>query len=557
MAGADEQMIDPHIKHRLVNASVLVAAAAVFYLVLIQPNHPAAMTWGAFLLFPLELPAVLLGLLAIGSGRWALSVRAVLVLVLTVIVVWKVADATMFTALSRGFNPLTDMTLVAAFLNLLSGTFGTGIVILGGLASILVTLLVTLLLWWASGVWARVVVTGWRHMGFALAAVLGLAIVIGEVGHTMGRWGLPLDPPGTAFTARLGTERVGLIRKTIANIRNFSAAVQADEFRDQDGLLDLIDRDVYVIFVESYGRTSFDTPQYGDLHLETLRAAQADLERRGLAMASTFVRSPTQGGQSWLAHSTFANGLWITDQSSYGAVLASGRQTLFHIAQNAGFQTAAVMPQITLAWPESETMGFDTILAAADLGYHGLPFNWITMPDQFTFSAMDRLLNTARDEDAPLFVQVALGSSHAPWVPVPQMIAWDEVGDGTIYNPIVEASDTPEVVWQDHDRVRMQYGLAVDYALQAAFAYIALHADDAPLIFVIGDHQAAGFIALDERPDVPIHVIGPQHLVDLIASDDYTNGLIPQPDTHVSSMMDMRALLLRSFSTNPPRAQTE
>ena len=44
-------------------------------------------------------------------------------------------------------------------------------------------------------------------------------------------------------------------------------------------------------------------------------------------------------------------------------------------------------------------MGFDRILAAADLGYRGLPFNWVTMPDQFTLAAFDRLvrLDAARE----------------------------------------------------------------------------------------------------------------------------------------------------------------
>ena len=50
------------------------------------------------------------------------------------------------------------------------------------------------------------------------------------------------------------------------------------------------------------------------------------------------------------------------------------------------------MPQITMDWPEAGFMGFDRVFAAKDLGYQGLPFNWIEMPDQFTFAALDRLL---------------------------------------------------------------------------------------------------------------------------------------------------------------------
>lgn len=529
----------------------LVLATLVLHLVLIQPNHPVAMTWGALLLFPLELPVIVFGLIALGHGRAGRIVRIVLCTVLTLIFVWKVADATMFAALNRGFNPLTDMFLVAAFTNLLSGTFGGLATVAAWSAAVLVTILVAVLLWWATGRWSRIDVTHLWRKGAGVCAILAASVASAEIGQAMGRWTLPQSPPGAAFTARLGLERVDLIRNTIDDIRAFRVAVETDDYADVDGLFDLLDRDTYIIYVESYGRTSFDTPQYADLHQGTLAVAQNELADLGLSMASVFVKSPTRGGQSWLAHSTFANGLWISDQSSYGAALASDRQTLFHLAQSAGFHTAAVMPQITLAWPESETMGFDTILAAADLGYKGLAFNWVTMPDQFTLNAMDGLLKDSAPDDAPLFVQVVLGSSHAPWVPVPEVIDWDDLGDGTIFNPIVQAADTPHVVWQDHDRVRLQYGLAVDYALQSVFSYIARRADEAPLILVVGDHQAAGFVALDERPDVPIHVIGPAHLVDLIAGPAFSAGLVPQASGDLEAMNIMRDHLIEALSSNP------
>jgi hypothetical protein len=307
-------------------------------------------------------------------------------------------------------------------------------------------------------------------------------------------------------------ERIEMARATLADLRAFERAAANDPFADRDDLLDGIDRDVLIVFVESYGRASLDTPLYAATHRATLNAAEEAPRRARAVDALGLLRAPTRGGQSWLSHATFANGLWIANQTSYGAALASDRRTLFHIASDAGFRTAAVMPQITLDWPESARMGFETVLAAGDLGYAGLPFNWVTMPDQFTFAALDRLLRTASD-DRPLFVQVALGSSHAPWVPVPQLVPWDEIGDGTCSTPWRSRAIRPSVVWRDRDRVRDQYRQAVDYALSVVFDYAARHAADPPLIFVVGDHQAAGFVALDDRPDVPIHVIGPDALV--------------------------------------------
>ena len=48
------------------------------------------------------------------------------------------------------------------------------------------------------------------------------------------------------------------------------------------------------------------------------------------------------------------------------------------------------MPAITLAPPEAGYFGYDRVLAAADPGYRGRPFNWITMPDQFALASLER-----------------------------------------------------------------------------------------------------------------------------------------------------------------------
>ncbi|MDG4647786.1 sulfatase-like hydrolase/transferase [Roseibacterium sp. SDUM158017] len=530
----------------------LILAAAVLHLVLVQPNHPAAMTWGALFVFPLELPVILAALVAFGPGWPARALRVALVAALVLIAVLKVADFAMFTALGRGFNPVADLPLVEAGLRLLHGSAGAALTVSAVAGALAATGAAAWLLWWATGVWAGIGRGRGVARSSAVAAFVFAGVATAEVGEAMGRWSLPVTPPGAAFTARVGVERIGMAQATLDRLRAFSVAAARDPFAGAEGLLDVIDRDVLIVFVESYGRTSIDTPLFAATHRETLTRAEARLGELGVSMRSGFLRAPTRGGQSWLSHGTFANGLWIDNQTSYGAALASGRETLFHVAARSGFHTAAVMPQITLDWPEAAFMGFDTVLAAADLGYEGLPFNWVTMPDQFTLSALDRLLRD-RPRDEPLFVQIALGSSHAPWVPVPDLIDWDEVGDGTAFNEMALSGDPPDVVWRDRDRVRDQYRQAVDYALRTVFDYAARHADDPPLMIVVGDHQAAGFVALDERPDVPVHVIGPERLVAPAAEFGWRRGLVPAADGEVRGMDRMRDMILEAWTSGAPR----
>lgn len=524
----------------------LVGAALVLHLVLIQPNHPAAMTWRALLLVPLELPVIMLALVAL-RGRALQVLRIALSGALTLLVILKTADFAMFTALARGFNPVADVMLIEAGLRLLAGSVGAVPAVLAGLAAILAAIGIGWAIWWATGVWGAIAPPRRTAWIAGTGALLSAALAVAEIGQAMGRWSLGISPPGAAFTARVGVERVVMVRDTLRDLRAFRIAARQDPFAGASGLLGRIDRDVLVVFVESYGRTSLDTPFYAGMHRATLERNEAALRDLGLAMVSGLVTSPTRGGQSWLAHATFANGLLVNDQTRYGAVLASGRETLFHIAARSGFRTAAVMPQITLDWPESAVMGFDRVLAAADLGYEGAAFNWVTMPDQFTFAALDRLV---REEGtaAPSFVQVALGSSHAPWVPVPDLVAWETIGDGRVFNEMATSGPSPEEVWRDRDRVRAQYREAVDYALSVVFAYAARHAGDPPLMIVLGDHQAADFVALDTRAEVPVHVIGPQHLVARIADWGWADGLIPDAGAPVRGMQDMRDLLIEAYS---------
>ena len=132
---------------------------------------------------------------------------------------------------------------------------------------------------------------------------------------------------------------------------------------------------------------------------------------------------------------------------------------------------------------------------------------------------------------------------------MPTLLPWDAIDDGRIFDDMATSGDTPKTVWKDRDRVRAQYRLAVDYALQTILSYAAQHADDPPLLIVMGDHQAAGFVAQDDRPDVPIHVIGPAHLVEQSMSWGLSPGLLPPDDAPVIAMDRMRDLFLGAFSS--------
>ncbi len=528
----------------------LALAALALHLALVQPNHPDAMTFGALAVFPLELPVILLGLVALRPGTLSAALARIgLVAVLVALIVLKIADFAMFTAFNRGFNPLFDAHLAAAAWKLSTGAVGTAPAMVAAAAAAAALALAALALWAATGKWVRIVPgTAGRVAATAGAALAALAAGA-QIGQATGNWSPPWTPPGSAFTARLAMERVGAWRASVSELADFRAAAAADPFTGRTGLFDRLDgRDVLIVFVESYGRASFDNPLYAPTHVPTLRAAEAKLEAAGMASRSGWLASPTSGGQSWLAHGTLASGMKTGDQTTYGAMLASTRRTLWHLAAGAGYRTAAVMPAITMDWPEGGLLGFETVLAADDLGYRGLPFNWVTMPDQYTLAAFPERLGPS---DAPLFAQVALVSSHAPWVPVPDLIPWDRVGDGSVFDSQALSGDAPEVVWRDRDRVRDQYRMSIDYALRTVMDWSARQGPDGPLIVILGDHQPAGFVSGSESVEVPVHVVGDPALVDRIGGWGWTPGLVPDPELASEPMAWFRDAFVRAFTGEP------
>ena len=526
-------------------------AAALLYLILIQPNHPAAMTWGALAMFPLELPALLALVMLAGRGTAGRVLRGLLVAVLVVVALLKVADFGTFIAYNRGFNLIVDYNLIPAAWELSRGSFGTALAAGAVAVALVVVVTVTAGLWWALGVWAGLGRARPARLSAAVLLVPALAVAVAEIGQARRAWTLPPEVrqaiPGAAFTARVALERVAQVRDTRADLAAFREAARRDPMVGVGPLFDRLgNRDLILIYVESYGRSSFENPLYIDTHTGTLRAIEADLADRGLAMRSGWSRAPMVGGQSWLAHGSVASGMWLDTQGRYRALLASPRRTLHHFAQGEGRRTVAIKPAHVFPWPEGAFFGFDAIYNAADLGYAGERFNWATMPDQFTLHALDQLERSApQGARTPLIAQVALVSSHAPFLPVPPVIVWDQIGDGTVFNQWANDGDPPEVVWRDHDRVREKFRLAIDYSLQAVGAWAARHAEDPPLMVVLGDHEPARFISGVEGYDVPVHVIGPADLVDRFDRLGWTEGLIPDPESPVLRMDGMRDALMR------------
>jgi hypothetical protein len=514
---------------------------AILFLALALPNHPDALTPGALAVLPLELPIIVaLLLLSAPPGRSGTALRVATVAFLSVTTVLKVVDYSFFTAFDRPFNLAFDMPLLHAGWRLLSGSSGVPAAVACAAAALIALFIMILLIWWATGVVVSASICGRRPAAAIAVGLTGFAGLAAASGLA------------SAMTVSFAYGHAGAVLKAARDIAALEAEAAADPVARLPAdafLARLGGRDVILAFVESYGRSTHDNPLYAATTHAALETVESDLRRRGLAMRSAWLTSPVVGGQSWLAHATMLSGLWIDSQGRYDALLASKRRTLISLAAAAGRRTVAVMPAITMPWPESAWFDYTEVYAAGDLGYRGHPFGWVTMPDQYTLSAFERL-ELVRTDRAPIFAGIALISSHTPWTPVPILVPWEQVGDGTIFNVQAASGDSPETVWRDQARIRDQFRMAVDYSLRTIGSFAARHAGNPPLLIVLGDHQPAVFVSGSEAVrDVPIHIIGDPATVARLARWGWTDGLLPSADAPVWRMDRFRDSFLEAFST--------
>lgn len=533
------------VSRTAMNAFIVLA----IFIVLVIPVDIRWISPSEFLYLPLEI--ILAGILLLLPGRIGLALRIIIALLLAIGSICKMADMAALQIFSRPFNPLLDAHLLGDGLHLLQGS-------LGKIASIAIA---TILL----AVTGSIFVASYFAIGRVQALLLAShkpSMMLLSLGLLcwIGIWLAQSQRASAAFYQLLAEHTVDTYNSFV-DLKAFRKIVNIDSYTNTpgDSLLGALQgKDVLVIFIESYGRTVLDKPEFAAHIRPLLEKGSADLASAGFSARSAYLTSPTAGGISWLAHSTFMSGLWIDSQVRYDSLTASERPTLNRLFKRAGWRTLAVQPAHTMDWPAGAYFGYDKIYSAADLGYQGKPFNWVTMPDQYTLSAVQKYERQTIAR-TPIMAEIALISSHAPWTPIPHLIDWQQVGDGRIFNAQASSGDSPEVVWQDTARIQEQYRKAIEYSLETIISYALNYGDHNLVLLVLGDHQPAPLVTGESsNRDVLVHLISRDPKVMAAVQDwQWTEGMLPAGQAPVWPMDTMRNRLLETFSAQSAKAVSE
>jgi phosphatidylglycerophosphate synthase len=484
--------------------------------------------------------------LAVGSG-----------LLLGLLALLKALDVAFLQALGRPFDPVVDLSYVGSAVGLLGDSLGgigaaavvVAAVALAAGAMVVLPLAVLRLAWRAPD----------NRTGSARAAV-GFAVVwvlAGSLG-LLGPAGT--GAPGTAMASwadtRLAQVHVGQARAAVVERAAFEAAAAHDPYRDVPGarlLTALRGKDVLLVFVESYGRVALEGLPGSGRVKAAVDAGTARLTAAGYSSRSAFLTSPTFGGISWLAHSTLQSGLWVNSQERYDQVLADPRVTLSGAFHRAGWRTVADVPANRWDWPEGRAFyGFDQVYDSRNVGYAGPAFGYATMPDQFTLATLQRL-ELAPSPRAPVMAEVDLVTSHLPWAPLPRLVDWSAVGDGSVFVPMPAQGSRPDVVWRHPASVREAYTDSIVYSLDTLVSFLQQSSDPNLVLVVLGDHQPATMVSgLGASHDVPVSVIARDSAVtDRIAGWGWQDGLRPDPTAPVWRMDAFRDRFLAAYGPQP------
>lgn len=521
-----------------------MSAAAVAALVVL-PLVPGALGGGgaaALVGIPVEsIVAVLLVLSVAGRLSRGLAAAAFGCVVVAALVAGAL-DAAFRATIDRPFNPADDGRAVLDGYGVVADALGP----VGAASAVVLALVVVAAV--AGGLALAALRTGAvaRAHPRGRAAVAGVAvawIVLAVVGaHSA--------PGAPLAAARAGGELTATTERAIASVRELAAFdrdVRADTLSSDPRFAALRDKDVVLVFVESYGRVSLEEASFTAGIRESLAQAETDLAGTGYDSRSAFLTSPTFGGVSWLAHATLQAGVWVDSPQKYARLLDGERATLSGLFGAAGWHTMSVVPSNERDWDEGRAFyGFDTMLDARTMGYRGPAFGYARMPDQYTW----RVFHDRRSEVAgPVMAEIDLVSSHTPWTPLPELVPWSQLGDGRVFAPHAAAGPSAAEVWGDPDRVRELYGASIAYSLEATFSYLETFDQRDLVLVLVGDHQPAPIISgKDASHDVPVTIIAQDPAVlAAVEAWGWERGLHPSGSAPVWRMDEFRDRFVAAF----------
>jgi hypothetical protein len=527
----------------------LVPSIVLVWGVLVLPDHLYQLHPADFVRIPMEglaLVAVAL-VLSAWPRRIVAAVAGILFGVLTIL---KILNMVFYMELDRAFNPVIDQGNLSPGIGVVRDAIGATRT---NIALAAAWLGVILIIGTITAAVIHITTVAARHRRASVRALVPLTAVWAVCAGLSLQF-VPGAPLASTSTAGLAVAQVRGIQGALADQRQFEQGLSGSDpeasVPASDILTGLRGKDVLIVFVESYGQVAVQGTSFSPGVDAVVRQGAASLASAGWSMQSAWLTSPTFGGISWLAHSTLQSGLWVDTQQRYNELVTSRRFTLSDAFDKAGWHTVSDDPSDDFAWPPgTQFYHYDQLYDRRNVGYHGPKFSYAAVPDQYTLAEFQK--NELTPGHKPVMAEIDLVSSHTPWAPLPTMVPWNQVGNGSIYDPMPAESESAVKVWRNASTVRQFYGQSIQYSLQALTTWVTELNDPNLVLIMLGDHQPSETVSgTSPDHDVPISIIARDPSVfSQIASWHWQNGLLPSPSAPLEAMDAFRNQFLDAFST--------
>ncbi len=539
---------------RAARITVAGLALALLWFDLVMPDRSWGFSLAAFVRLPVEI--LVLVAVALVLPPWPRRIVAAIAGIgLSVLTLDKLLNMAMWEEVDRAFNPLSDWSSIRPAAGVVRDAIGTT---LTNVVLVVIWIGIALLVVALTAATIHVTAVAARHRR---GTVRGLAAVTAV-------WGLsaalslqltPGSPVASTSATGLAVSQLRAYQSALSDPRRFTQATRSPDpeaaVPASDLLTGLRGKDVIIAFVESYGQVAVQGTSFSPGVDAVLRQQTGMLTRAGWSTQSAWLTSPTFGGISWLAHSTLESGLWVDSNQRYNELLASQRFTLSDAFGKAGWHTVADDPTDNPNWkPGTDFYHYDQLFDRLNVGYRGPKFSYSPMPDQYTLAAFQR--NELAPGHKPVMAEIDLTSSHIPWAPLPAMVPWNKVGNGSIFDSQPAQSESATTVWHSNNTVRQFYGQSVQYSMTALTSWVTELNDPNLVLILLGDHQPHTAVSgPGATHNVPISIItrAPSVLRQM-SSWHWQNGLLPDPGAPLGPMDAFRNQFLNTFST--PSAQT-
>jgi phosphatidylglycerophosphate synthase len=537
---------------RAVGISIATLAVVVVWFALLAPDRSWQFSPAAFVRIPLE--ALVLVALALVLPPWPRRIVATVAgILLSLLAFDKILNIAMYEEVDRAFNPLSDWSSVRPAAGVVRDAIGTT---LTNVVFVAIWIGIVLLAGAITAATIHVTAVVARHRRGAVRGLVALTAV----------WGLSAglslqltagSPVASTSATGLAVSQARAYRAALSDPRRFEQATRAPDPEStvpaSNLLTGLRGKDVVIAFVESYGQVAVQGSSFSPAIDSVLHQQNGKLTSAGWSTRSAWLTSPTFGGISWLAHSTLQSGLWVDSNQRYGELLDSQRFTLSDAFRKAGWHTVADDPSDNTTWiPGTTFYHYEDLFNKLNVGYAGPRFSYSSMPDQYTLSAFQR--HELAPGHKPVMAEIDLTSSHIPWAPLPHMVPWNKVGDGSVFDPQPAESETSAQVWRSNNTVKQFYGQSIRYTLTALTSWVTELNDPNLVFIVLGDHQPhTAVTGPGATHQVPISIItrAPSVLRQM-SSWHWQDGLLPAPSAPVKPMDAFRNQLLNTFSGKTP-----